>query len=181
MNDGVRIAEALAKPVAEIDRCDVLAGRGVHEAQLVDIDRDRARRLADAEIVEGVKSIGAELDSGADLAQRRCLLEHGDALSRARQGERRREPANAAAGNQEMLLGSLSRSTTHRRLLSRLYAALMSRCGARDVSLLRLTSSAKSCISRRWSVPPSGSSMRSCARSTAGAAAASVFLPSAVR
>ena len=49
---------------------DLLGRERIHQAELIDIDGHAARGLADAEIVEGVKSVRPELDAGADLAER---------------------------------------------------------------------------------------------------------------
>src|SRR5512146_1026697 len=81
MNDGIGIAEALAEFLPEVDLGEVLARERVHEAQLVDIDGIRSRRLADAQIVESVKSIGPELNAGADLAKDRRLFQHDHPVS----------------------------------------------------------------------------------------------------
>ena len=105
MHDGVGIAEAGAKPVAEIDVADLAVGQRIHQPQPIDIDRHAARRLADAEPVETVEGVGAELDAGANLAEAARLLQHlrGDALLGERQ--RRRESADAAAGDEDPIGG----------------------------------------------------------------------------
>ena len=62
-------------------------------------------RLADAEPVETVEGVGAELDAGADLAQAARFLQHlrGDALLGERQ--RCRQSADAAAGDENPIWG----------------------------------------------------------------------------
>ena len=106
MDHGIGIAEARAERLAEIDMGDLAVGQRIHQAELVDIDRHAARRFADAQPVEAVEGVGPELDAGADLAQLRGLLQHqrGDALLRQRQ--RRRQAADAAAGDEDLYLGS---------------------------------------------------------------------------
>ena len=56
--------------------------------------------LGQAEHLEHPEHVGPELDAGADLLELRRLLDHlrGDALARQRQ--RRRQPADAAADDQ---------------------------------------------------------------------------------
>ena len=105
MDDGIGVAEARAECLAEVDVGDLAVGDGVHQAQLVDIDRHAARRLADAQAIEAVEGVGPELDAGADLAELARLLQHqrGDALLRQRQ--RRREATDAAAGDEDLYLG----------------------------------------------------------------------------
>jgi hypothetical protein len=64
------------------------------------IHRAVARLVADAERVEGVEGVGAELDAGTDLADFRRLLQHGDGEALAHQRQRRGEAADAAAGDE---------------------------------------------------------------------------------
>ena len=45
------------------------SANGVHQPELIDIDRHAARGFADAEIVEGMERVGPELDAGADLTR----------------------------------------------------------------------------------------------------------------
>ena len=72
MHDGVGIAVARAKGLAEVDVADLAVGHRIHQAQLIDVDRHAARRLADAQAIEAMEGVGAELDAGADLAQLRA-------------------------------------------------------------------------------------------------------------
>ncbi len=64
--------------------------------------RQRFQRLADAERVEHARAVGAQLQAGADFAQLRCLLVDVDIEALVEQRERRREAADAAAGNEDM-------------------------------------------------------------------------------
>jgi hypothetical protein len=54
---------------------DFLRRQRIHQPQLIDINRHAARRLADAEIVEGMEGVRSELDAGADLAKGGGLFE----------------------------------------------------------------------------------------------------------
>ena len=65
----------------------------------VDIDRAGAAGVADAEIVHGVEGVGPDLNAGADFAELIRLFEHGDAAALVGEPQGRREPANAAAGD----------------------------------------------------------------------------------
>ena len=69
MHDGIGIAETRAERLAEVDVADLAVGHRIHQAEVIDIDRHAARRLADAEPIEAMEGVGPELDAGADLAQ----------------------------------------------------------------------------------------------------------------
>ena len=73
MDHRIGIAEAFAEILAQGDVGDLLATHRIHEAEHVDIDRLRPRGVADTQIVEGVEGVGAKLDAGADLAERRAF------------------------------------------------------------------------------------------------------------
>ena len=105
MDDGVGIAETRAKLVAEVDVADLAIGQRVHQPELVDIDRHAARRSANPKMVEAMKGIGPELNTRADLAEAVGLLEdlRGDAL--LGQGQRRRQSADAAPGDENPIWG----------------------------------------------------------------------------
>ena len=99
MHHRIGIAEARAKRLAQIDMGDLLGRQRIHQPELIDIDGHAARGLADAEIIEGVKGVRAELDAGADLAERArlfpagssgCPFAPGRARRRARRCRRRR-------------------------------------------------------------------------------------------
>ena len=70
-------------------------------------------RVLEPDPVERVEDVGAELDAGADLAELRRLLEHSHRKALARERVRRREPADAAARDQDRQ--SLTVSFRHRR------------------------------------------------------------------
>ena len=103
MHHGVRIAEACTKRCVEGNVRDFLACRGIHQPQLIDVDGAGARLLADAESVEGMKRVRAELDTGSDLAELLRLLEDDHAEALARQPEGCREPTDAAARDDDRL------------------------------------------------------------------------------
>ena len=98
---GVGIAEALAEGLAHRHRGDFGLVDRVHHHQPVGVDRARAGALAHAERVERGERIGAELDAGADLADVRGLLEDLHREAAARERQRGRETADAAAGNED--------------------------------------------------------------------------------
>ena len=77
VHDGIGIAEPFAERRVERDRADFLGTDGIHQQQLVDIDRSGARFLSNAQVVEGVEGIGAKLNAGTDFAQdRRAFQDH---------------------------------------------------------------------------------------------------------
>ena len=80
------------------------ARQRIHQPELIDIDRHAARGLADAEIVEGVERVGAELDAGADFAECGGFLQQDRTDSLLRKTERGGEAADASAGDQDRLV-----------------------------------------------------------------------------
>src|SRR6266511_4398967 len=58
-------------------------------------------RVLEAEPVERVENVGAELDAGADLAKLGGLLDHPHRKALARQRVRRRQAPDAAASDQD--------------------------------------------------------------------------------
>ncbi len=96
MHHGVGVLEAGAKRFAEIGVHDLLGGKRIHQAQLVDVDRHPPGGLADTQVVKGVEGVGTELNSSADLAQFRRLLQDDDVVTLLRKAERSREPADTA-------------------------------------------------------------------------------------
>src|SRR5579862_3267040 len=103
MDQRVRMMEFPAKRIAERNARDLLPGHRIHHDQVVGKDRERADRLDQAERLEHPEHIGPELDAGADFLELRRLLDdlRGDPLARQRQ--RRRQPADAAADNDDLL------------------------------------------------------------------------------
>src|SRR5580700_10180840 len=176
MHDGIGVAEACAEDIAEIDMGDFLRAQRIHQAELVDIDSHVARGLADAEIVEGVEGIRAELNARADLAELGGLFQQDRTKSFLRQPERGSEAADAAARNQDRL-----RARRHQPALPRCSSASSARSGTREASLLRSTSCESSAISALRSAGFRGCSIRACARSTAGMISRSRVTPALVR
>ena len=101
VNHGIGIAEAGPKGIVQRNAGDFLPVHGVHEAQVVDIDGLSARFVADAEIVERVEGIGAELDAGADLPQFGRAFQNDGTEAFPGQAQRGRQAADAAAGDQD--------------------------------------------------------------------------------
>ena len=97
MDHGVGVLVAGAEFFAEVDMGDLAIGQRIHQAELVDINRHRPRRLADAQPIETVEGVGPELDAGADLAQLRRLLQHQRGNVLLRQRQRCGQAADAAA------------------------------------------------------------------------------------
>ncbi len=56
--------------------------------------------LLQPDFVQYAEDVGAELDTGADLAKFGCLFENAHREALARQRERRDQAADAAAGHQ---------------------------------------------------------------------------------
>ena len=107
MDDGVGIAEALAKRRIERDAANLRATHRVHQPQPVHIDGHLARFIPHAEIVEGMEGVRPELDTGTDLAQHRRLLEHGDRAAFLGEAEGCGEATDPTARNQDGLAHDL--------------------------------------------------------------------------
>ena len=105
VDDRVRVAEADAERLVERNVGDLLPAHGIHEAQVVDIDRDRARCVPDSQIVEAMKGVGAELNAGSDLPERRRLLQHDRRDALLREPDRRSESADTATRNDDRFRG----------------------------------------------------------------------------
>ena len=66
---------------------------------------DGASRSLQPEPDQNAGGVGRELNAGAGFFQLRRLLEHGGAKAGARQRQRRRQPCDAGAGDDDMTLG----------------------------------------------------------------------------
>jgi len=97
----VRVAEALREALVERDVDHLVTADPVEHQEMLDENRLLLHQPADPERVERVPGVGRDLDAGADLAELRGLLEHHRAEPLARQRERRGEPADAAAGDDD--------------------------------------------------------------------------------
>ncbi len=82
-------------------RLVVLGGQAVHQPELVDVNGYATRLVAYAKVVEGVESIGADLDARANLAELRRRLEDDAALPLAAQACRQGQPSDAASRDDE--------------------------------------------------------------------------------
>ena len=79
---------------------DFLGRLRIHQAQRIDINCLRPRFVANAEIVKGMKTVRADLDTGPDLAQFRRQLKHQRRKTILRKARSRSKAANAAPGNE---------------------------------------------------------------------------------
>ncbi len=100
MDHGIGISEAFAKGLIQRDVDDFLSADSIHQAQHIDIDRLLACPLANADGVERMKCVGAELDTRADLAELRRALHDGHVETLSREPQRSRQPADPAAGDE---------------------------------------------------------------------------------
>ena len=101
MHHRIRVAETLAERRIERDFGDPFIRHRVHQPQAVDINRLGPGVIADAERVEAVEGVRADLDACADLAQLRRLFEHETLSADAGQPKRRAKTADAATGDQD--------------------------------------------------------------------------------
>ena len=104
MDERVGIVELSAERVAERNARDLLAGDGIEHHQIFGKDRERADRLDQAKPLEHPEHVGPELNAGADLLERRGLLDHlrRNTLPRQRQGGG--QSADAAADDQDLFV-----------------------------------------------------------------------------
>ena len=97
----IRIAKARAKRVADRHRRDFAAVDRVHHHQPIGEHRTPPHRLAHAQRVECGEGVGAELQPGTDLADGGALLQQIDRHADARERQRGRHAADAAADEQD--------------------------------------------------------------------------------
>ena len=101
VNDGVRLAEALAKRAVERDIGDELAGDGVaHFLRRRDVGILQ-HGVLEADLFQHAEDVGPELNAGADLAEFRGLFEQAHRKSLLRQCIGRDQAADPAAGDQK--------------------------------------------------------------------------------
>ena len=102
VSDGVWLLEALGEArVIERNAGHALASERaphLHARRPVSISE---HRLLEAEPFQRTKNIGAELDPGTDFTEFSRMLEHAHRKSLARERVRRRQPADAAACDQD--------------------------------------------------------------------------------
>ncbi len=101
VGDRVSVAEALAKIAGQRHAGDFRAAMAVHHDEILDEHRLVGNPFAQAEPVEHAEDIGAELDAGADFAEARRLFEDARGHPLARQRQRRGQPADAAADDED--------------------------------------------------------------------------------
>ena len=121
VHHGVRVAEIRAERGVQRYVDDLLGGKAIHQPKLIDIDRYRARRVADPEIVEGMEGVRADLDTRADLAEfwRGFQNDRADAVT-CKTG-RRGQSADSAPGDHER---SAVHGETSRQFVNSLYTVL---------------------------------------------------------
>ena len=92
-----------AERITERNARDLLPGHRIHHDKVIGKDGERADRFDQAERLEHPEHIGPELDASADLLELGRLLDdlRGNTLSRQRQ--RRRQPADTAADDEDLL------------------------------------------------------------------------------
>ena len=84
---------------------DLVARAAGHHADRLRRNHQGREALAQAERDQHAGGIGSELNSGAGLFQSSGLLEHGDAQAGARQRQRRRQPRDPGAGDDDVTRG----------------------------------------------------------------------------
>ncbi|MGA8031383.1 MAG: hypothetical protein WCB48_03240, partial [Casimicrobiaceae bacterium] len=95
MDHRVGVPEVFAERLVDGDPGHFLAADPVHHDQLVDVDRFGQRLFGDAQSLECVERVRAELDSGADFAECLRALEDGDAKAGARKTDRGSDTSDA--------------------------------------------------------------------------------------
>ena len=100
----VGIPVALDRDGAEIEQLPGLAGAPEPDFLAGRLAGKRLELLADAQLMEHARAVRSELQSGAHFRQLRRLFVDVDVAAAPEQRERRREPADAATGNQDTRL-----------------------------------------------------------------------------
>ena len=100
MHHHVAIAVTTHEARAKFDARDLAAVARIDHHRII-----RKHRVGDdlfkyAERIEHARGVGCQLDAGADLAEDGGLLQNPHTNAAPRQRQRRRQPANAATGNQ---------------------------------------------------------------------------------
>src|SRR5580658_8326972 len=101
MNNGVGIAEASAKGFVQRNACDLLSRHRIHQSEMVDIDRETARRLSGAERIGRVEGIGTKLDASTNLREQRRAFQDMHLETLARQSERRSQAPDTPSGDDD--------------------------------------------------------------------------------
>src|SRR5438552_1445504 len=97
MRHRIRVGKAPGEARIERDVDHLLAADTVHHQQVLDEHRLLLHQGADAERIERVPGVRRDLDAGADFAELWRLLEDDAFEALARERQRRREAADAAA------------------------------------------------------------------------------------
>src|SRR5271157_392444 len=132
VHHGVRVAEICAERGVERHVDDLLGAETVHQPKLIDIDRYRARRVADAEIVEGMESVWADLDTRADLAEFWRRFQNNGADAVACKTGRRGQSANSAPGDHKR--SAVHGETSHRFIIRSIMRILLCNCKRNKLS-----------------------------------------------
>jgi hypothetical protein len=101
MEHPVGRAIALDRRRAEIEELPALPGAPEADLLALRLDRDAAERILEPERDQNAGPVGADLDAGADLAQRRRLLEDGDVEAATQQRERGGETADPGTDDED--------------------------------------------------------------------------------
>src|SRR5258708_4858907 len=103
MDKRIGMMKPFAECVAERNARHLLPGHRIHHEEVVGKPRERADRFDQAERLELPEYMGPKLDAGADFLEFGRLLDelHGNALARQRQ--RGRKAADAAADDEDLL------------------------------------------------------------------------------
>src|SRR6266850_4862316 len=100
----VGIPVALDRDGAEIEQLPGLAGAPEPDFLAGRLAGKQFKLVANAQLMKRARAVRSELQSGAHFLQLRRLLIDLDVAAAPEQRERRREPADAAAGNQDTRL-----------------------------------------------------------------------------
>src|SRR6185437_1865379 len=85
---------------AEILHAPALVAVPDAQIDLAGDDTDAIELFAEAELAQHARAVGGDLDAGAELAERRRLIEDRNRIAAAQQSERGGEPANARANDE---------------------------------------------------------------------------------
>ena len=106
VDGGVRRAIALHGACAQRQRAQVGATGGVAHLQPVGEGGDGVQLVLQAPGAQDARHIRAKLHAGAHLGEFRRALEQANFPAGARHGQRGRQPADAATGNQQLQRGA---------------------------------------------------------------------------
>ena len=87
---------------AELHAAEFGEARGVAQHHRVGPHRGMPKAGQHAEAVEDARGVGRELDAGADLVEPRRALEDAHRIAAHGKGERRRQPGDAGAGDDDL-------------------------------------------------------------------------------